>query len=39
MNTQLSDREKDRIRQVASLLYQASRPIRILRTDRLADRS
>ena len=32
MNTQVSDREKDRIRQVASLLYQASRPIRILRT-------
>jgi uncharacterized protein (TIGR02421 family) len=32
MNTQVSDREKDRIRQVANLLYQASRPIRILRT-------
>jgi uncharacterized protein (TIGR02421 family) len=32
MNTQVDDREKDRIRHVASLLYQASRPIRILRT-------
>ncbi len=32
MNTRASDREKDRIRQVANLLYQASRPIRILRT-------
>jgi len=32
MNTQTSDREKDRIRQAARLLYQASRPIRILRT-------
>lgn len=31
MSTPVSDREKDRIRQVASLLYQASRPIRILR--------
>jgi uncharacterized protein (TIGR02421 family) len=32
MNPQVSDREKDRIRQVANLLYQASRPIRILKT-------
>jgi uncharacterized protein (TIGR02421 family) len=32
LNTQVSDQEKDRIRQVANLLYQASRPIRILRT-------
>jgi uncharacterized protein (TIGR02421 family) len=32
MNAQVSDREKDRICQVASLLYKASRPIRILRT-------
>jgi uncharacterized protein (TIGR02421 family) len=32
MNTPVSDREKDRIRQVASLLYRASRPIRILKT-------
>jgi uncharacterized protein (TIGR02421 family) len=31
MNTQVSDREKDRIRRIAHLLYQASRPIRILR--------
>jgi uncharacterized protein (TIGR02421 family) len=32
VNTQVSDREKDRIRKVAGLLYQASRPLRILRT-------
>jgi uncharacterized protein (TIGR02421 family) len=32
MNAQVSDQEKDRIRQVSGLLYQASRPIRILRT-------
>ncbi len=32
MNARVSDREKDRIRRVANLLYQASRPIRILRT-------
>jgi uncharacterized protein (TIGR02421 family) len=32
MNTKVSNREKDRIRKVASILYQASRPIRILRT-------
>jgi uncharacterized protein (TIGR02421 family) len=32
MNTQVSDKEKDRIRKAASLLYQASRPIRILKT-------
>jgi hypothetical protein len=32
MSNQVSNQEKDRIRQVATLLYQASRPIRILRT-------
>ena len=32
MNTQVSDQEKDRIRQTARLLYEASRYIRILRT-------
>ena len=32
MNTQVSDQEKDRIRQTARLLYEASRSIRILRT-------
>ncbi len=32
MNTQVSDHEKDRIRKAASLLYQASRSIRVLRT-------
>ncbi len=32
MTTPASDREKDRIRQIASLLYQASRSIRVLRS-------
>ncbi|WP_107667795.1 flavohemoglobin expression-modulating QEGLA motif protein [Cyanothece sp. BG0011] len=32
MDSQVSDGEKDRIRQIASLLYEASRPIRILKT-------
>lgn len=32
MNTKTSDQEKERIRQIANLLYKASRSIRILRT-------
>lgn len=32
MNTRASDREKDRIRRIAKLLYEASRSIRILRS-------